>query len=145
MPGSRRARRNSFGDNCCFRWGSFSQHERSLKHGGHPVSVRLGARVNHTERALTLTHSLTNPRDIIQSNSVINRVVRPLASAPQVHNHKTQRARIDITKATRVAAPGLPANDAGTAHLSVTDGQGGAVGITESDLIFIATCYLKCH
>jgi len=42
----------------------------------------------------------------------------------------TQRARIDPAKATPVKAPGLPADDQGTAHLSVTDGQGGAVGIT---------------
>ncbi|MCS5636441.1 MAG: gamma-glutamyltransferase [Myxococcota bacterium] len=41
-----------------------------------------------------------------------------------------QRARIDPAKAASVAAPGLPADDAGTAHLSVTDGRGGAVGIT---------------
>jgi len=43
---------------------------------------------------------------------------------------EAQRARIDPAKASDVKAPGLPANDAGTAHLSVTDGQGGVVGIT---------------
>jgi gamma-glutamyltranspeptidase/glutathione hydrolase len=41
-----------------------------------------------------------------------------------------QRARIDLEKATVVAAPGAPPDDAGTAHLSVTDGQGGAVALT---------------
>ena len=41
-----------------------------------------------------------------------------------------QRARMDPAKAIEVAAPGLPADDAGTAHLSVSDDQGGAVGIT---------------
>ena len=42
----------------------------------------------------------------------------------------SQRARIDPDKAITVAAPGLPAEDRGTAHLSVTDARGGAVAIT---------------
>jgi gamma-glutamyltranspeptidase/glutathione hydrolase len=54
----------------------------------------------------------------------------PVARLISSEYAETQRARIDFTRATPVAAPGLPANDAGTAHLSVTDGQGGAVGIT---------------
>jgi len=41
-----------------------------------------------------------------------------------------QRRRIDMEKASVVKAPGLPNEDAGTAHLSVTDAAGGAVAIT---------------
>ena len=43
---------------------------------------------------------------------------------------EAQRARIDPARAKPVAAPGLPNDDAGTAHLSVTDGKGGAVALT---------------
>jgi gamma-glutamyltranspeptidase/glutathione hydrolase len=43
---------------------------------------------------------------------------------------EAQRARVDEKRATPVKAPGLPSDDAGTAHLSVTDGQGGAVALT---------------
>jgi gamma-glutamyltranspeptidase/glutathione hydrolase len=43
---------------------------------------------------------------------------------------KRQRARIDPKKATRVEAPGEAPDDAGTAHLSVTDAAGGAVALT---------------
>jgi gamma-glutamyltranspeptidase/glutathione hydrolase len=41
-----------------------------------------------------------------------------------------QRTRIDPEKSTIVVAPGTPADDSGTAHLSVTDAAGGAVAIT---------------
>lgn len=41
-----------------------------------------------------------------------------------------QRARIDPQKSTIVVAPGTPADDSGTAHLSVTDEAGSAVAIT---------------
>ena len=41
-----------------------------------------------------------------------------------------QRSRIDPAKSQVVEAPGLPAEDSGTAHLSVTDAQGNAVAIT---------------
>ena len=43
---------------------------------------------------------------------------------------KTQRARIDANKATRISAPGKIPEDAGTTHLSVTDAQGRAVALT---------------
>ena len=43
---------------------------------------------------------------------------------------ETQRQRIDLKKASEVKAPGSPPDDAGTAHLSVTDAQGGAVALT---------------
>lgn len=41
-----------------------------------------------------------------------------------------QRARIDPKRASAVEAPGAVPDDAGTAHLSVTDGKGGAVALT---------------
>ncbi len=43
---------------------------------------------------------------------------------------RAQRARIDLEKATRIAAPGRLVDDSGTTHLSVTDGAGGAVALT---------------
>jgi len=43
---------------------------------------------------------------------------------------ESQRRRIDKDKVTVVEGPGLPNDDAGTAHLSVTDAKGGAVAIT---------------
>ena len=43
---------------------------------------------------------------------------------------KKQRQRIDLKKASEVKAAGQPPDDAGTAHLSVTDARGGAVALT---------------
>lgn len=43
---------------------------------------------------------------------------------------RRQLARIDPLKSTRIVAPGALSDDSGTTHLSVTDGNGGAVALT---------------
>ena len=54
----------------------------------------------------------------------------PVARLVSKDYAKAQRARIDAAKATRIEAPGLIPEDAGTTHLSVTDAAGRAVALT---------------
>ena len=54
----------------------------------------------------------------------------PMARLVSKKYANEQRARINPLTTTEVPAPGLPVDDSGTAHLSVTDAQGGAVAIT---------------
>ncbi|MFP6641849.1 MAG: gamma-glutamyltransferase, partial [Myxococcota bacterium] len=54
----------------------------------------------------------------------------PLARIVSKQYADEQRKRIDPERSTTVKAPGLSADDSGTAHLSVTDARGGAVAIT---------------
>jgi len=54
----------------------------------------------------------------------------PIARLTSKAYGNAQRAKIDPNKARKVESPGTGHEDAGTSHLSVTDGQGGAVAIT---------------
>ena len=54
----------------------------------------------------------------------------PIARLTSKAYGDAQRAKIDPKRASKVESPGVGHEDGGTAHLSVTDGRGGAVAIT---------------
>ncbi|MEZ4333433.1 MAG: gamma-glutamyltransferase [Myxococcota bacterium] len=54
----------------------------------------------------------------------------PIARLVSREYARSQRARIDTSKATRISGPGAIPEDSGTTHLSVTDSWGNAVALT---------------